>query len=158
MITFSPDLSMLQAGPHIFDLLAPGHPQLSFSSSPLNHLRHEEGARIRFSACNGYLTVIEVKDFGEKDKFALFRLFRIHRAAGKIEKLVITGLDDLVVDGIEAAFHPTLPLVLLTYIMYCGNGLRDVAKAVKLVEIDLEALRSVQVVIPKHGGARRPKQ
>lgn len=158
VITFSPDLSMLQAGPYIFDLLAPGHPQLSFPSSPLNHLRHDEGARICFSACNGYLAIIEGRDVDANDKNALFGLFRICRTAGKIEKISITGLDDLVADGIEAAFHPTLPLLLLTYVTYRGSDVGDVTKAVKVAEIDLEALKSVQTVVPKHRSVRLPNQ
>lgn len=58
-VTFSPDLSILQAGAHIFDLLEPGHPRLCFPDSPLTSLPREKGIRILFSACNGYLVIIE---------------------------------------------------------------------------------------------------
>lgn len=149
-VTLSPDFSVLQAGVHIFDLLAPGHLQLSFPDSLLSSLRREKGACIHFSACSGYLIIIEGKSLDANDEIAVFGLFRIHRAAGKIERLAMVGLDDLAAYGFEAAFHPMLPLLLLTYVTYGRSEFEDVTKATKVVEVDLEASKSVQIDIPKH--------
>ena len=74
VITFSPDLSLLQAGPHMFDLLASGHPQLSFPDFPPVDLRHEQGVRMSFSSCNGYVIIIKGKNAeSEKATVGLFR-------------------------------------------------------------------------------------
>ena len=148
-VTFSPDLSILQAGAHIFDLLGPGHPRLCFPDSPLTSLPRQKGTRILFSACNGYLIIIEGKDIEVLDEHAKFGLFRISHAARIIERIAIAGLDDLAADGVEAAFHPELPLLLLTYIAYQGNNIEDMANATKVMEIDLEASKFVQIDIPK---------
>lgn len=150
-ITLSPDFSLMQAGPHIFDLSAPGHPQLSFPDSPLSRLRSEEGSCIYFSVCGHYLIITEGKNVEADNKFATFGLFRICRAAGHIEKVAIAGLDELVADGFEAAFHPILPLLLLTYVTYHGNDVEDVANVTNVLEIDLEASKVVQIDLPKHG-------
>lgn len=149
-ITFSPDLSMLQAGLHVFDLLAPGHPRLSFPDSPLDDLRHGESSFICFSACNCYLIIIEGKGEGAQNELATFGLFRVSPTAGKIEKIAIVGLDDLAADGFCAAFHPVLPLLLLTCITSQGNRLEDVTKFIRVMEIDLEAFKFVQIDLPKH--------
>ena len=156
-ITFSPDFSLLQAGLNILDLSAPGHPQLSFFNSPLGRFRSEEGSRIHFSPCNGYLIITKGKNPEADDKIAMFGLFRICRAARQIEKIAIAGLDGLVADGFEAAFHPIHPLLLLTYVTYHVNEVEDVARATEVLEIDLEAKKVVQLDIPKHGSVI-PKQ
>lgn len=150
VITFSPDLSMLQAGPHVFDLLAPGHPRLSFPDSPLDSLRRGANSYISFSACNAYLIVIKGKDEVAQNEHAMFGLFRISRTAGKIERIAVAGLDDLVADSFCAPFHPVLPLLLLTCITDQENLVEDLAKAIKVMEIDLEAFIFAQIDIPKH--------
>lgn len=53
VVIFSPDLSLLQAGLHIFDLMTPRHPQLSFPDSPLSKPWHTSGSYMSFSSCNG---------------------------------------------------------------------------------------------------------
>ena len=149
-ITFSPDLSMLRAGEHIFDLAAPGQPQLRFPDSPLTGLRYGMDLSIAFSPCNGYLTCIEGSIYEAKDKPATFGLFRICRAARSIERISIIGLEDLIADVVGADFHPTLPLLILTCMAYKKTDVKDLAKSMKIIEIDLEVLRPVQVTLPEH--------
>ena len=148
--TFSPDLSLLQAGPYVFDLLAPGHPSLSFSDSALDKLRRGENSSVAFSACNLYLSIIEGKDDVAQDKSATFEIFRICRTSGKIEKIAIAGLGDLIADGFRAAFHPVLPLLVLTCITRQENDVLDISNCIKVMEIDLEALNFAYIDIPKH--------
>ena len=145
VITFSPDISMLQAGPHIFDLLAPGNPRLVFPDSPLDKFRHGENSCIFFSACNCYLIAIQ-----DKDGVATFGIFRIARTAGMIERISVTGLDDLAADRFRAAFHPVLPLLLLTCITRQEKDVEDVSQTIKVLEIDMEALKFAQIDIPPH--------
>ena len=149
-VTFSPDLSMLRAGEHIFDLAAPGQPQLRFPDSPLTGLRYGMDLSIAFSPCNGYLTCVEGSIDEEKDKPATFGLFRVCRAARSIERISIIGLEDLIADVVGADFHPTLPLLILTYMAYKKTDVKDLAKSMKIVEIDLEVIRPVQMTLSGH--------
>ena len=150
-VTFSPDLSMLRAGQHIFDLTAPGQPLLWFPESPLSRLWDGAELLIDFSPCNGYLTCVqEVSIDQAKDEPATFGLFRVCRAAGSIERISIVGLEDLIANVVRAEFHPTLPLLMLTCIEYMKSDLKDPAESIKVVEIDLEVLRPVQVSLPEY--------
>lgn len=149
VITFSPDLTIVQAGAHIFDLLAPGHPRLSFPDSPLDKARQGENSSITFSSCTRYLVLIKSKDNEATDSFATYGIFRIYRAVGRIEKRVIPGLDDLVADGFSIAFHPELPLPMLKYFTCPESSVREAAGYINVIEIDLEALKHTPVKIPK---------
>ena len=148
---FSPDLSIVQAGAHIFDLLAPGYPRLSFPDNPLNKPRQGENSSITFSSCNRYLVIIKSKDDVTTDKSATHGIFRIYRTVGKIEEVAIPGLGDLVADGFSAAFHPELPLLVLTCWTRPEPGVWSAANCKTAIEIDLEALKSAPIDIPKHG-------
>ena len=142
VVTFSPDLSLLQAGLQIFDLLAPGHPQLAFPESPFGNLADVTFSSVAFSSCNGYLRVIYAKNsVAERDKNTL-GLFRICRTVRRIERIVIADLEGLVADEIWATFHPMLPLLVLK----CYNSRGD---DVKMREIDLETLESIPLALPK---------
>ena len=163
-ITFSPDLSILQTGPHIFDLSAPSQQRLTFLESPLYRWRHGENQCISFSACNDYLAIFDGEDIGvrrarntELEGPATFGLFRICRAAGHIEKILIEALDDLVAERIWATFHPILPLLLLTYINCRTNDVEDIAESLKVTEIDLKTFKAVQVTVPNHDDVKRKK-
>ena len=149
--TFSPDLSLLQVGPHIFDLLAPGHPQLYFPESPLGNLQGGPlvpRSRISFSSCNGYLKIIQGEDPVAKGGKATLGLYRICRTGGRIERIVIADLEGLVADSIRATFHPMLPLLMLTCITYGGHDLEDTVTDARVMEVDLEALESFRVALP----------
>ena len=148
-VTFSPDLSMLRAGQHIFDLTAPGQPQLRFPESPLTRLRDGADLAIAFSPCNGYLTCVQVSVDREKDEPATFGLFRVCRAAGSIERISITSPEDLLADVMQADFHPTLPLLMLTCIAHWKRDAKGLAKLIRVIEIDLEALRPIQMTLPE---------
>ncbi|KAK0506980.1 hypothetical protein JMJ35_010680 [Cladonia borealis] len=147
VITFSPDLSIVQAGAHIFDLSAPGHPRLSFPDNPLDIPRHGE---ISFSSCNRYLVIIKNKDDPATNGPATYGIFRIYGTVGKIEKVAIPGLDYLVADVFWAAFHPELPLLVLTCLTRPEPGVRNAANNINAIEIDLEALKPTPIGIPKH--------
>lgn len=149
-VTFSPDLSMVQAGTYIFDLLTPSHPPLSLSDSLLSVMRFEEGFRICFSSCNGYLVAMEGKEATAKDRPVTFGLFRICRSVGRVERIVMGGLEDLVAYGVSASFHPMLPLLLLVFITPRANHTKDISTTIKAMEIDLEDLKPVQIAIPEH--------
>ena len=150
VFTFSPDLSIVQAGAHIFDLLASGHPSLSFPENPLDKPRQGGRSSITFSSCNRFLVLIKNKDNSAIDGFATYGIFRIYRAVGRIEKVIIPRLDDLVADGFSAAFHPELPLLVLTYFTRPEPGARNTANYINAIEIDLEALKPIPINIPKH--------
>ena len=149
--SFSPDLSMLQAGPHIFDLQAPGRPCLSFPDSSLIKSRDGSRPHVTFSECNGYLVVMEDQGDIAEDEPATFEVFRVCRTAGNIESIAIKGLDELKADAFLAGFHPWLPLLLLTCITWPKHDKNFTTEAVKVLEIDLEALNNVAIAIPKHG-------
>ena len=148
-VTFSPDLSMLRAGQHIFDLTAPGQPQLRFPGSPLIRLQSGADLTIAFSPCNGYLTCVQVNIDKEKDEPATFGLFRVCRTAGSIERISIISLEDLIADVIKADFHPSLPLLMLTCIAHWKRDAKGLAKSISVIEIDLEALRPLQITLPE---------
>ena len=150
VITFSPDLSIVQAGADIFDLLVPGHPRLSFPDNPLDKPRPGAHSKIIFSSCNRYLVLTESKYGEATDLSARYRIFRIYRTVGNIEKVAIPGLDDLVADGFSAAFHPELPLLVLTCYTRPEPGVRNAAIYINAIEIDLEALKPIAIDIPKH--------
>ncbi len=150
-VTFSPDLSLLQAGLHVFDLLAPGHPQLAFPESPLGNLGDTTDSSIAFSSCNGYLRIIKGKDSVVECEKATLGLFRICRTVGRIERIVIADLEGLVADRILATFHPMLPLLMLTCYTYQERNVQDAGKLEKVMEIDLGALESNLVALPNLG-------
>ncbi len=150
VITFSPDLSIVQAGAHIFDLLAPDHPRLSFPDNPLDKPRQGEKSRITFSSCNRYLVFTKSKDDGAANGPATYGIFRIYRTVGKIEKIAIPGLDNLEADGFSAAFHPEFPLLVLTCITRPKPGIGNTADYINAIEIDLEALKPTPIDIPKY--------
>ena len=150
-VIFSPDLSILKVGPHIIDLLVPGHTQLSFPDSSLDKLQDGDDSCVSFSPCNKFLIIVEGKEKLAEDKYARLGLFRICLAAGKIERLAVAGLNELFAVRFESHFHPWLPLLLLTCIIYRGDNAEGVGNSIKVMELDLEALESVEVAIPKHG-------
>ena len=150
IITLSPDLSIVQAGAHIFNLLAPGHPLLSFPDDSLDKLREEENSSITFSSCNRYLVLIRNKDDVATEASARCGIFRCYRTVGKIEKVAIPGLGDLVADSFSAAFHPELPLLMLKCFTHPEPGIRNTANYMTVIEIDLEALKPTVIDIPKH--------
>lgn len=148
VVTFSPDLSMMQAGPHIFDRLAPGHPPLSFPEFPSDALQQKEGSHIAFSSCNGYLVVVKGKDAAATGEPAKLGLFRICRTAGRIETIAIDFIENLVADSISAGFHPTIPLLVLAYITYPGSDTKDIARYIQVMEIDLQELKPNLITVP----------
>ena len=148
-VTFSPDLSMLRAGQHIFDLAAPDQPPLWFRESPLPRLRNEADLSMVFSPCNGYLTFFERNIVKTKDEPATFGLFRVCRSARSIERISIISLEDLIADVVAVDFHPTLPLLMLTCVPYRKSDVKYLAESIKVVEIDLEVLRPVQLTLPE---------
>ena len=154
VVILSPDLSLLQAGLHIFDLLASGHPQLYFSDSLLSNLWSDKGC-VSFSACNGYLAIVKGEDTAAEGRKARVELFRIYRTAGRIEKIVIANVEGLVPDRIWAKFHPILPLLMLTYHTYPGTDARDTSKSVEVKEIDLQALESLPITLSKYVMVKR---
>ena len=148
VITFSPDLTIVQAGADIFDLLAPGHPRMSFPDNQLNKPRPGANSSVNFSSCNRYLVLTESKyDNGP----ATYGIFRIYRTNGIILKIAIVGLDSLVADGFSAAFHPDLPLLILKCFTRPEPGVRDAANYISAIEIDLDALKSTPIDLPTHG-------
>ena len=150
VITFSPDLSIVQAGAHIFDLLAPGHPRLSFPDNLLDRPRQGENLSISFSSCSRYLVLIKSKDDVTTDGFATYGIFRIYREVGKIEKVAIPGLDDLVANGFSAAFHPELPLLALKCFTRSEPGIRNLTKYISAIEINLKTLKHTPIDISKY--------
>ena len=150
VIAFSPDLSIVQVGAHVFDLLAPGYPRLSFPDNPLDRPRQGEESRITFCSCNRYLVLIKNKDV-TTNEFGTYRIFRIDRAVEKLEKVAVPGLDDLVADGYSysAAFHPELPLLVLMCFKYPKAGVRKASECISAIEIDLEALKHTPIKVPK---------
>ena len=149
VITFSPDLSIVQAGAHVFDLLAPGHPRLSFPDNPLDGPRQGEGLSMTFSSCNRYLVLIKSKDDVTTDEFATCGIFRINRPVGEIDKVVTPVLDDLVADRFSAAFHPELPLLILIYFTFPEHCVGEATHYINGIEIDLEAFKHYPIKIPK---------
>lgn len=150
VVTFSPDLSMMHAGTYIFDLLAPGHPSLSLPNSLFRMLRFGKGFRLSFSSCNDYLIVVEGEITTVEDTPATFGLFRITRSVGRVERIVMIGLEDLVAYAISAAFHPMLPLLLLVCITRRAKDIDDISIAIKAMEIDLQEHKPFQLAIPEH--------
>lgn len=150
VVTFSPDLSMVLAGTYIFDLLAPDHPSLSLPDFLLNILRSQKEFRICFSSCNGYLVAMEGKIATAEVTPVTFGLFRICRSVGRVERMGMIGLEDMVAYGVSAAFHPMLPLLLLVCITRRANDIEDASAAVKPMEIDLQEHKPIQIAIPEY--------
>ena len=150
VIKFSPDLSIVQAGAHIVDLLAPGHPRLLFPDNPLDKPRQGEKSSITFSPCNRYLVLIQNRNNVAPNRPATYGIFRIYRTINEIEKVAIPGLDYLVADDFSAAFHPELPLLVLTCFTRPEPGVRNAAYYMTAIEIDLEALKPTPIDIPKY--------
>ena len=150
VITFSPDLSIVQAGADIVDLLAPGHPRLWFPDNPLEKPRQGEKSSITFSPCNRYLVLVQNKKNVATNGPATYGIFRIYRTIGKIEKVEIPGLDYLVADAFYADSHPELPLLVLTCFKRPQPGCQNAANHINAIEIDLETLKPTPIDIPKH--------
>ena len=146
-VALSPDLSMVRAGRAIFDLQAPDHPPMSVPNSLLSHLDYGEHSIVSFSPCNGYLTAFKRLDIAAAVETVNFGLFRVCRTTRTIEKLAIYGLEDLVGYINWAAFHPTLPLLLLTCSACRASDMKEDLKARKVVEIDLREPKVVSIVL-----------
>ena len=150
VLTFSPDLSMVRAGSYILDLQAPENPPLSLPTSLLKTTDCQWGVNVSFSSCGAFITVTTSEDVTAAGKTATFELFRICRAAGRLEQIVIKDLADLVSYAISVAFHPTLSLLLLTCITCRASDIKCNPTAIKVLEIDLHEIKPVPIVIPKH--------
>ena len=146
-IDFSPDLSMIRAGSVIFDLQAPDYPPMSIPNSFLSHLQHGGGSKVSFSPCNEYLTTFKPVDTAAAIEPVSFGLFRICRTTRTIEKISTNDLEDLVRYVSWGAFHPTLPLLLLTCIACRASDMIKDVKATKVVEIDLREPELVQIIL-----------
>ena len=142
-IDFSPDLSMLRAGRVIFDLQASDHPLMFGSNSLLSHLEYGGGSHVSFSPCNGYLITFRPVNTAAVN-FGLFRICRITR---KIEKLATNGLEGLEGYVNWAAFHPILPLLLLTCCARRASDGQNDLEATKVVEVDLREPELVPIVL-----------
>ena len=146
-IDFSPDLSMVRAGGQIFDLHACDYPSMSVPSSLLSHMEYGNSSFLSFSPCNGYLANFKRTDVAATVEPVTFGLFRVCRTTKAIEKLATNGLEDLVGCVIWAAFHPTLPLLLLTCSVCRASDMKQDLKATKVVEIDLREPELVPIVL-----------
>ncbi len=153
IIRFSPDLSLVQAGPHVFDLSAPVIAPLSFTDSPICWSGQYDSSSMSFSACNGYLVVIESKGPVAEDEFATFGLFQIHRTSGTIRRIAIPALNGMVAHASSGRFHPTLPLLVLTWASRHRSNVKghitDISEAIEVVEIDLLELKSAPINFPR---------
>ena len=148
-IEFSPDLSIVRAHAQIFDLMAPGYLSLSFVDNALDKLQEVEYQKITFSSCNRYLVLTKNGHRIAANEPTAYGIFRIYRAVGRIEKVVIPGLDDLVADGVSAAFHPELPLLMLKYFTCPESRVQEATNYINAIEIDLEALKHTPIKIPQ---------
>ena len=149
-ITLSPDFSMVRTGRVIFDLQAPNYPPMSVPNSLLSHLEYESRSVVSFSPCNGYIITFEPVDTEDSAAFVepvSFGPFRVCRTTRTIEKLVINGLEDLEGYVNWAAFHPILPLLLLTCSAGGASNIKNDLKATKVVEIDLREPKLVPIVL-----------
>lgn len=63
---------------------------------------------------------------------------------------MIADLESLVADTIWAFFHPMLPLLTVTCHTYSKAGRKDIAEAVEVMEVDLEALESYPIAHSKY--------
>ena len=146
-IALSPDLSMVRAGRNIFDLEASDYPPMSAPNSLLSHLENGDRSSVCFSPCNGYLIAFEpgytAADF-DSVSFGLYKICRISRT---IRKLAIDGLEDLVGYVTSAAFHPMLPLLLLTCSACRARDAWKDLGATKVVEVDLREPKRVPVIL-----------
>ena len=147
VINLSPDLSLLQAGLHIFDLSTPGYRRLFSPDFPLSNIREMRESSVSFSSCNDYLTVIKCADSLPKGQKVTLELFRISRSARSIKKIVLADLEGFMADYIFAAFHPVLPLLMVTFLDYDAEGSW---RLVKVIENDLEALKTIPVEHQPH--------
>ena len=146
-IALSPDLSMVRAGRVIFDLQAPDYQPMSVPNSLLGHLKYGGGSFVSFSPCNGYLTAFKPVDTATAVEPVSFGLFRVCRTTRRIEKLATNGLEDLVGCVNWAAFHPMLPLLLLTCSACRASDVKKDLKATKVLEIDLREPKLVPIVL-----------
>ncbi len=64
---------------------------------------------------------------------------------------MIANLEGLMADRILATFHPMLPLLMVTCHTYPESGVKDIAKPMEVMEIDLQALESNPIALPKVG-------
>ena len=149
-IDFSPDLSIVRAHGQIFDLMTPGYPSLSFIGNALEKLQEVQYQIITFSSCNRYLVLTKNNRRRAADESTAYGIFRIYRTNGKIEKIAIPGLDNVVADGFSAAFHPEVPLLVLTCFTRPEPSVRNAANYINAIEIDLEALRTSPIDIPEY--------
>ena len=136
-IALSSDFSMVRADSKIFDLEASDYPLMSVPNSLLSLLEKGVRSSVCFSPCNGYLIAFDSVSFG---------LYKICRISRTIRKLAIDGLEDLVGYVTWAAFHPMLPLLLLT--CSASDAWKDFG-ATKVVEVDLRKPKPVPVVLPQ---------
>ena len=149
-IEFSPDLSIVRAHAQIFDLTAPGYPSLSFVDNALDKLQEVEYQKITFSSCNRYLVLTKNGHRIAANEPTAYGVFRIYRTDGKIEKIAIPGLDNVVADGFSAAFHPEVPLFVLTCFTRPEPSVWNAANYINAIEIDLEALKTSPIDIPEY--------
>ena len=146
-IALSPDFSMVRAGRVIFDLQAPDCPPMSVPHSLLSHMEYGDSSFLSFSPCNGYLANFKPISTAAAIEAVTFGLFRVCRITKAIEKLATNDLEDLVGCVSWAAFHPTLPLLLLTCRACRVSDLKKDLKATKVVEIDLREPKVVPIVL-----------
>ena len=71
-------------------------------------------------------------------------------STGKMEKIAIPGLDNVVADGFSAAFHPEVPLLVLTCFTRPEPSVWNAANYINAIEIDLEALKTSPIDIPEY--------
>ena len=146
-ISLSPDLSMVRAGRVVFDLQAPDHPPMSVPNSLLSHLEYGGRSYVVLSPCNGYLTTFKPVDTAAVAEPVNFGLFRVCRTTRRIEELATNGLEDLVGYAVWAAFHPMLPLLLLTCSACRASDVQKDLKTTKVLEIDLREPKLVPIVL-----------
>ena len=145
--TFSPDLSILQVGPQIFDLLTPLAPSFSFPDSPLGGLGNRRYiSNLSFSSCNRFMLVITRRNKGIDDGSSKIGIFRISRANREIDVVSIQRINDLVAEYCFVAFNPIFPLFIVIYTTKEVD--RDSQPIFKALEVDPEASRCVQIEIP----------
>lgn len=146
-INFSPDLSMLRADRQIIDLQASDYPSMSVPSSLLSHLGYGKGSHLSFSPCNAYLTTFKPVDAAAVVETVNFGLFGVCRTTETIEKLATNDLQDLEGYVNWAAFHPILPLILLTCSACRARDIAQDLEATKVVEVDLREPKLVPIVL-----------
>lgn len=145
--TFSPDLSVLRVGPQIFDLMAPSKSPFSFPDSPLTDLDYRiRISSLSFSACNRFM-FITYWDNQTSLTSTEVQVFKISHTDREIQKIFIPGISDVVANHCSANFHPSFPILTVTYTTeeaepYSLSGL-------KMFEVDVEASRCLPIGNPR---------